>query len=61
VRHANNIKVECIRALLERCFTVFLCAHDPFIVHHLLTLLYSGFPSKKASTPGTTCFGQRRL
>jgi hypothetical protein len=32
------IKVGCIRALLERCFTVFLCAHDPFILHLLLTV-----------------------
>ena len=49
-------KVGCIRALFARCFTVFLCAHDPFIVHLLLTvqtekfwLSYPGFPSKKGA------------
>jgi hypothetical protein len=37
-RELVGIKVGCIRALLERCFTVFLCAHDPFIAHLLLTV-----------------------
>jgi hypothetical protein len=52
----KRLKVGCIRALLERCFSVFSCAHDPFIVHLLLTvqtekfrLSYSGFPSKKGA------------